>query len=118
MESIAAGYENEGQQRKQEVLNLTNAEVEKILGEGEEQSKLLKGQVDAEIISRYAEAIEQTGDFYNFIKTLEVYEAALKGNTRLILTTDSPIFKLLKEVETRGEPRTPARVPRAASGDR
>jgi membrane protease subunit HflC len=117
MESIAAGYENEGQQRKQEVLNLTNAEVEKILGEGEEQSKLLRGQVDAEIISRYADAIEKTGDFYNFIKTLEIYEAALKGNTRLILTTDSPIFKLLKEVETRGEPRTPARVPRAASGD-
>lgn len=102
MEAIAAGYENEGQQRKQEIINRTNAEVEKILGEGEEQSKQTKGDVDAEIISRYAAAIQETGDFYNFIKTLEVYEASLKGNTKLILTTDSPIFKLLKEVETQG----------------
>ena len=104
MESIAAGYENVGQQRKQEIINATNAEVEKILGEGEEQSKLLRGNVDAQIIGEYAKAIEQTGEFYNFIKTLEVYEAALDGNTRLILTTDSPIFRLMNEMDLGGQP--------------
>ncbi|MEQ9410360.1 MAG: protease modulator HflC [Fuerstiella sp.] len=98
MDAIAARYENEGLQRKQEIINETNAEVEQILGEGEEQSKRLRGEVEAEIIESYAKAIQATGDFYNFQRTLEVYEAALNTDTRLILTTDSDLFRMLKSV--------------------
>lgn len=98
MEAIAARYHNEGEQRKQEIINETKAEVEKLIGEGEEQSKRLRGEVEAEIIELYAEAIRTTGDFYNFQRTLAVYEAALKNDTRLILTTDSDLFRMLKEI--------------------
>ena len=97
MESIAAGYESAGTRKKQEIINQTNAEIEKILGEGEEQSNIIRGDVDAEIIDSYAAVMEETGEFYNFIKTLEVYEKALTGETRLVLTTDSELFRLLKE---------------------
>lgn len=102
MDAIAARYENEGQQKKQEIINQTNAEVEKILGEGEEQSKRLRGEVEAEIIESYATAIKATGDFYTFQRTLEVYEAALDSNTRLILTTDSDLFRMLKGISDVG----------------
>ncbi|MEE3368013.1 MAG: protease modulator HflC [Planctomycetota bacterium] len=98
MESIASGYLNEGQQRKQEILNQTQAEVEKILGEGEEQSNIIRGTVDAEIIQDYAQAITETGEFYNFTKTLEVNKKALAGKSRLILTTRSDLFEMLKSV--------------------
>ena len=103
MDAIAARYENEGEQRKQEIINETNAEVEKIRGEGEEQSKRLRGEVEAEIIEQYAQAIRTTGDFYNFQRTLEVYEAALGSGTRLILTTDSDLFRMLKAVPEQDE---------------
>ncbi len=99
MESIAAGYYNAGVQRKQEILNATNAEVEKILGEGEREAQKIRGKVDAELITKYANAIEETGDLYNFEKTLEVYRKALDGKSRLILTTDSELFRLLKSVD-------------------
>ncbi len=99
MESIAAGYSNAGVQRKQEILNATGAEVQKILGEGEQQSRVIKGKVDAENIAKFAAAIRATGDFYEFVRTLEVYEKALLGDTRLILTTDSELFRLLKSFE-------------------
>ena len=102
MDAIAARYENEGQQKKQEIINATNAEVEQILGEGEEQSKRLRGEVEAEIIESYATAIKATGDFYIFQRTLEVYEAALDNNTRLILTTDSDLFRMLKGISDMG----------------
>lgn len=112
MESIAAGYVNAGVQRKQEILNQTQAEVEKILGEGEERANIIRGEVDAEIIDKYAAVIQETGDFYNFIKTLEIYEGALSGGTRLILTTDSELFRLLKDPGSvpagREEPAAPA----------
>jgi membrane protease subunit HflC len=97
MESIASGYENAGEQRKQEILNQTAAEVEEILGEGEEESNIVRGKVDAEIIEEYAKAITETGDLFNFLRQLEVYEKSLTGQTRLILTTDSELFQLLKE---------------------
>ncbi|MCH2203236.1 MAG: protease modulator HflC [Fuerstiella sp.] len=98
MEAIAAKYHNEGEQRKQEIINETNALAEEILGEGEEQNKRLRGEVEAEIIELYAEAIRKTDDFYNFQRTLEVYETALDASTRLILTTDSDLFRMLKQV--------------------
>jgi membrane protease subunit HflC len=102
MESIASGYTNAGEQRKQEILNRTQAEVEEILGEGEQQSNIIRGKVDAEIIEKYAQAITETGDLYNFLKQLEVYENSLTGRTRLILTTESELFKLLKDIGEAG----------------
>ncbi len=96
MEAISARYRNEGEQRKQEIINEATAEAEKILGEGQEQSKRLRGEVEAEIIEMYAKAIQTTGEFYNFQRTLEVYEKALGGDTRLIMTTDNDLFQMLK----------------------
>lgn len=96
MDAIAARYQNEGEQRKQEIINEVNAEAEKIRGEGEEQSKRLRGEVEAEVIESFAKAIHATGDFYNFQRTLQVYENALGDETRLILTTDSELLQMLK----------------------
>ncbi len=98
MDSIAAFHTNAGMERKQQILNQTKAEEEKILGEGEEKSKRIRGEVEAEIIEQYATAIRATGDFYNFQRTLEVYEKSLDNGTRLILTTDSDLLRMLKEV--------------------
>ena len=98
MDAIAARYHNEGEQRKQEIINEAKAEAEKIVGEGTEQSKRLRGEVEAEIIELYAKAIRTTGDFYNFQRTLQVYENSLGKDTRLILTTDSDLFRMLKQI--------------------
>ncbi len=95
MESIAARHTNEGERRKQEIINRTAAEVEKIEGEGSQQANTIRGEIDAEIIDAYAEAIEETGEFYNFTRTLEAYKAMLGKQTRLVLATDSELFQLL-----------------------
>ncbi len=110
MESIASRYTNEGVRRKQEILNRTNAEVQRIEGEGKQRANIIRGQVDAEIIEAYAQAIGETGDFFSFVRTLDVYGSALAGRTRLILTTDSDLFRLLKnrETTTAAEPGTVA----------
>lgn len=96
-EAISSRNINEGEQLRQEILNRTNAEVERILGEGSQKSNETRGNVDAEIIRDYAQAIEQMGDFYEFVRTLEAYEESIKSDTRLILTTESGMFKLLKD---------------------
>jgi membrane protease subunit HflC len=97
-EAIASWYTNRGEQLKQETLNRTDAEVQKIEGEGKQQSNVIRGEVEAEIIEKYAEAIREAGEFYGFIRTLEAYKQAVGSNTRLILTTESEMFGLLKTV--------------------
>jgi len=98
MESIAALYENEGELEKQEILNQTQADVQEIEGKGKKQANETRGKVDAEIITQYAKAIEQAGEFYTFVRTLEAYKEALSSDTRLILTTDSDFLGLIKEL--------------------
>ena len=38
----------------------------------------------------------QATEFYMFLKTLETYRLILDRETSLIMTTDSPLFRLLK----------------------
>jgi len=100
MEAIAAKTIAEGDQRKNEIVNKAHAEAQKIEGQGKQEANILTGRVDAEIIDAYAKAIREAGEFYNFSRTLEVYKEALKGETRLILTTDSDLLRLLKTAGT------------------
>lgn len=105
MQAIAAKYSNEGEKRKQVILNQTKAEVESITGKGEGESRRIRGTIDADIIRDYAKAIEETGDFYTFERKLELYKEALKGqDTRLILTTESELFQMLKQLEASTSP--------------
>ncbi len=97
-ESIASFYTNQGEKRKRQILNRTGARVQEILGEGQQRANELRGEVEARVIDMYADAIRETGEFYNFIRTLESYKGALGKGTRLILTTDSTLLKLLKDV--------------------
>ena len=98
MESIAAKNEAEGERAKMEIVNKANAEVQQIEGEGKGESNKIRGETEAQIIQMYADTIRKTGEFYNFVRTLEAYQAAMGTNTRLILTTDSEMFKLLKTI--------------------
>lgn len=120
LESVAAYYVNEGQRRKQEILNLTNYEVEKILGEGKREANRIRGEVEAEIIQMYADAIREMGEFYQFYRTLEVYKKAIGPNTRLVLTTDSDIFAFFRQLPGGSSPLAgsqPGQTPAAGTSN-
>jgi membrane protease subunit HflC len=108
MQSIASLYINEGERAKQEILNRTSAEVQRLEGEGQQKATEIKGEVDAEIIRSYAQAINEAGEFYTFVRTLEAFKKALGGDTRMIFTTDSEFFRLLK--------RASQEIPEATTG--
>ncbi len=114
MEAIATKNRSEGDQRKQEIMNRAKAEAESIRGEGSEKSNILRGEVEAEIIEKYAQAIEESEGFYDFNRTLELYKKALTGrDTRLIMSTDNQLLRLLTEFE--GAEKTLAPLSRVES---
>lgn len=98
-QAISARNVNEGERLRSAIINETKAEVAKIEGEGEQKASEQKGKTDAEVIKRYADAMQQTGDFFTFVRTLEAYEKSIGPESQLILSTDSPFFHLFKEME-------------------
>ncbi|GIW98126.1 MAG: protein HflC [Pirellulaceae bacterium] len=99
-EAISERNIKEGEQQKQEILNLTHREIETIHGEGQREASKIRGQADAEVIRRYAEAIDLVGEFYTFVRTLEAYEKALDARAELILTTENAFLELLQTAGT------------------
>lgn len=97
-ESVSARNVNEGERLKAKIINETKAQVERIEGQGQQIASETKGTADALAIQRYAEAINEVGDFYSFTRTLEAYEAAINKDSHMILTTDSDFFRLLKQL--------------------
>jgi len=55
------------------------------------------GKADGEATRIYAEAFNRDPEFYSFFKTLEIYKETLDKENSLILTTDSELFRYLKE---------------------
>lgn len=99
-DAISTRNVQEGEQQKQEILNKTNSEAEKIRGEGQKTASEIRGNADAEVIKKYAEAISEVGEFYTFVRTLEAYEKSITNQTEIVLTTDNDF---LKQFQTIGE---------------
>jgi membrane protease subunit HflC len=93
---IASLFESEAEEEKNRIEGLTKKELETIEGEKEQKSAEIRGQADAEVIQMTADAFGRSPEFYSLLRRLEVFKNTLAGDTRLILTTDSELFNLLK----------------------
>ena len=97
---IARLYESEALEEKNRIFGQTQKELDQIEGEMEQRSAEIRGEADAQVIQLTAEAYSQSSEFYEFLRQLEVFKQTLDNETRLILSTDSDFFRLLKEPGT------------------
>ena len=95
-ERIAAKYRAEGEGEAADIMGQKQKELERIQSEAYKKAEQLKGDADAEAIRIYAEAHGKDPEFFAFTQTLETYRKSGNQNTRLILTTDSDLYKYLK----------------------
>ena len=93
---IAEKYRSEGEGEAADIEGQKKKELERIQSEAYKTAEQLKGDADAEAIRIYAEAHNKDPEFYAFTQTLETYRKANNENTRLILTTESDLFKYIK----------------------
>ncbi|MFC1717996.1 protease modulator HflC [Candidatus Poribacteria bacterium] len=93
---IAELYRSEGEGEAADIKGQKQKELDRIESEAYERAEQLKGAADAKAIRIYAEAYEKDPEFYAFTQTLETYRKIGNENTRLILTTDSDLYKYLK----------------------
>lgn len=109
---IARLYDSEALEEKNRILGQTQKELDQIEGEMEQKSAEIRGAADAKVIELTAKAYAQSPEFYEFLRRLEVLKKTIDQDTRLILSTESDLFKMLKEP---GQPApAPSLLPRPA----
>lgn len=94
-ERIAAQLRAEGEEEAKRITSQADKERAIILADARKAAEEEMGIGDARALEIYANAYNQDADFYQFWRTLESYETALKGNTSIVLSTESDYLRFL-----------------------
>jgi modulator of FtsH protease HflC len=97
-EREAAEFRSQGAAEANRLRATADREVTIIKAEATRKGEQLRGEGDAERNRIFAEAYNQDADFFGFYRSMQAYEQAIKaGDTRLILSPDSPFFKYFND---------------------
>jgi membrane protease subunit HflC len=99
---IAERFRSEGNGEAARINGFRERELNKIQSEAYRQVEEIRGAADAKATEIYANAYnknQESIDFFEFQKTMEMYKSVIKDNTTLILTTESEAFKFLKGMD-------------------
>jgi membrane protease subunit HflC len=94
---IAEKFRSEGLGEAQKIRGDKERDLKQIESEAYRKAQEIKGKADAEATRLYAEAFGADPEFYSFTRTLEIYGESLDKESSLVLSTDSDIFRFLKE---------------------
>ncbi|MGY8695603.1 MAG: protease modulator HflC, partial [Verrucomicrobiia bacterium] len=101
-QKIAARFRSEGAGEAAKITGKRERDLQEIESEAYKEVQTVRGQADAEATEIYASAFNQSAksvEYYEFVKTLETYEAMFSDDTTLILSTNSDLFKYVKRIE-------------------
>ncbi|MCJ8144693.1 protease modulator HflC [Ancylobacter sp. A5.8] len=87
-----------------------------IVAEATSTADQLRGQGEAERNDIFAQAYGQDKGFFDFYRSMQAYEASMKGaDTRMVLSPDSNFFRFFNDPGAPGTPLTPPATPGAAA---
>ncbi|MGB7181765.1 MAG: protease modulator HflC [Burkholderiaceae bacterium] len=98
---IAERFRSEGNGEAARINGNRQRELNRIQSEAYRQVEEIRGAADAKATEIYARAYNQSpdaADFYEFIKSMEMYKSVLRSNSTLILSTESETFQYLRSM--------------------
>ena len=96
-ERIASGLRAEGAQRDAEIRANVDRQVTVLVETAEGTSARLRGEAESEAIAVLAESLNKDPELYAFKRYLETYAKSLNEGDTIVLSSDSPLFKYLKD---------------------
>ncbi|BDD00873.1 protease modulator HflC [Persicobacter psychrovividus] len=96
---IADKFKSEGSGAASKINGEKERELKRIQSEAFRKAEEIKGQADAKAAAIYANAYNknaQSRDLYSFMKSMETFENTFDGQTSVILSTKSDLYKYLK----------------------
>jgi len=113
-QQIAERFRSEGAGEAAKILGNMAKDLREIESAAYKEVETIKGVADAKATEIYSAAYNQSpeaAEFYRFVRTMEVYQNILGGDSTVILSTDSDLFQYLK----RAEPEAAAAAPKPAA---
>ncbi len=102
---IAERFLSEGNGEAARIRGNRVRDLNKIQSEAYRQVEEIRGLADAKATEIYAKAYNQSPEsvaFYEFTRTMQSYKSIIAENTTLVLSTDSDLFKFLKNMTPNG----------------
>ncbi len=96
---IADQFRSEGQGEARKIEGNKERDLAQIQSEATRQAAVIRGKADAEATAIYASAFNrsvQAKDLYGFLKAMETLEKSLDDKTSIVISTNSELFKYLK----------------------
>ena len=91
----AVKHTAEGEEEATKIRANTDREAKELLANAYKEAEEIKGEGDKEALKIYADAYSEDPEFFNFVKSLQVYSQIMDENTTLVLSTDSELFEYL-----------------------
>jgi len=89
-------YRSEGLEESAKIKSKADMDKTIILAEAQKTAETLRGQGEADSTKIYADAYNQSPDFYAFGRSLDAYRKGFAGSTSLILTPRDPFLQFMK----------------------
>ncbi len=90
----AAEFRAQGEEQSRRIRAEADRQVTVMRAEADRDARRMRGEGDAERARISNEAFAQDPEFYQFLRSMEAYESALRrGDTRLVISPDSPTFR-------------------------
>ena len=99
---IADQFRSEGQGEARKILGDKERDLAKIQSEAQREAEEIRGRADAEATEIYAAAYNQNRqsiNLYKFLRSMEALENSLDKETSLVISSDSDLFKYLKQMQ-------------------
>jgi modulator of FtsH protease HflC len=95
---IAEQFRSEGGGEAARINGEKERELKQITSEAYRLAQDIAGRADAEAADIYAAAYNADPEFYRFVKTMEIFQETLDGQTVLVLSTDNDFLRYLGRV--------------------
>ena len=92
----AEQYRSEGAGESARISGEKDRELKRITSEAYRTAQEIRGRADAKAADIYAAAYNRDPEFYRFLKTMEILQTSLEGETVLVLGTDGEFLRYLE----------------------
>lgn len=99
---IADRFRSEGQGEASRINGEKERELKSIQSVAFKEAQEIMGEADAQAASIYANAYDRSAgsrEFYSFLKSMETFESTFDKQTSVIISTESELYKYLKDID-------------------
>lgn len=96
---IAQKIRSIGQGEKAKIEGRLEKDLREIRSQAYKKAQIIRGKGEAKAVKIYADSLSADPNFFQFLKTMEVYKNSIQDRTKFIMSSDGELFKFFKKIQ-------------------